>query len=73
MKKYFSLLLVWAMCFVACNGKNSEEQNEKSAEDSVEQQESFADDFSATLTKAEQGEVKTKSLPRLRRGSRPAG
>ena len=48
MKKYFSLLLVLAMCLVACNGKNSEEQNEKSAEDSVEQQESFADDFSAT-------------------------
>lgn len=45
------------MCFVACNGKNLEEQKETSAEASVEQQESFADDFSATLTKAEQGDA----------------
>ncbi|MBQ2291143.1 MAG: sel1 repeat family protein [Paludibacteraceae bacterium] len=45
------------MCLVACNGKNSEEQKETSAEDSVEQQESFADDFSATLAKAEQGDA----------------
>ena len=57
MKKSFCLLLVWAMCFVACNGKNSEEQKENSAEASVEQQESFADDFSATLAKAEQGDA----------------
>ena len=67
MKKYFSLLLVLAMCLVACNVKNSEEQKEvitksseqkeTSAEASVENQESFADDFSATLTKAEQGDA----------------
>ena len=38
MKKYFCLLLVWAMCFVAVHSSN-------------------AYDFSATLTKAEQGDA----------------
>lgn len=42
MKKYFSLLLVLAMCLVACNGKKetakSSEQKEMSAEASVENQ-----------------------------------
>ncbi len=32
MKKYFSMLLVLAMCFVACDGKKSKEKNEESAE-----------------------------------------
>lgn len=31
MKKYFSMLLVLAMCFVACDGKKSKEKNEDSA------------------------------------------
>jgi tetratricopeptide (TPR) repeat protein len=67
MKKYFCLLLVLAMCLMACDGKKSKEQNEEtaksseqketSAEDSVEQQESFADDFSATLKKAKHDEL----------------
>lgn len=32
MKKYFSMLLVLAMCFVACDSKKSKEKNEESAE-----------------------------------------
>jgi TPR repeat protein len=43
MKKYFSLLLVLAMCLVACNGKK------ETAESS--------EDFSATLATAEQGDA----------------
>ena len=42
MKKYFSLLFVLAMCFVACNCKNSEEQNEETAKSS-EQKETSAE------------------------------
>jgi tetratricopeptide (TPR) repeat protein len=45
MKKYFCLLLVWAMCFVACNGKKSEEQNEESAKSSEERQEMLLDEI----------------------------
>jgi hypothetical protein len=42
MKRYFSLLFVLAMCLVACNCKNSEEQNEETAKSS-EQKETSAE------------------------------